>query len=86
MSKNKSYKSYLTGIVLSNKMKNTVIVNIDTIIKHKLYKKYLFKKKKIHAHFNEGEYSIGQKVFIKKSRPISKMKSWIVVNVSDKNI
>ena len=58
------------GTVISNKMKNTVVVKVDNTIKHPLYKKLITRSKKIKAH-DEIEVKIGQKVKIIESKPIS---------------
>ena len=58
------------GTVISNKMKNTVVVKVDSTIKHPLYKKLIARSKKIKAHDEIG-VKIGQKVKIVESKPIS---------------
>ena len=58
------------GTVISNKMKNTVVVKVDNTIKHPLYKKLITRSKKIKAHDEIG-VKIGQKVKIIESKPIS---------------
>lgn len=58
------------GTVISNKMKNTVVVKVDSTIKHPLYKKLIARSKKIKAHDEIG-VKIGQKVKIIESKPIS---------------
>ena len=58
------------GTVSSNKMKNTVVVKVDSTIKHPLYKKLIARSKKIKAHDEIG-VKIGQKVKIIESKPIS---------------
>ena len=58
------------GTVISNKMKNTIVVKVDSTIKHPLYKKLIARSKKIKAHDEIG-VKIGQKVKIVESKPIS---------------
>ena len=58
------------GTVISNKMKNTVVVKVDSTIKHPIYKKLIARSKKIKAHDEIG-VKIGQKVKIIESKPIS---------------
>jgi len=58
------------GTVISNKMKNTIVVKVDSTIKHPLYKKLIARSKKIKAHDEIG-VKIGQKVKIIESKPIS---------------
>ncbi len=65
-----------TGVVVSDKMDKTIVVKIERKVKHELYKKYLIRSKKIHAHDEKNECKIGDLVRIRESRPISKLKSW----------
>lgn len=60
-----------TGIVVSNKMKNTVVVKVNTKIKHPLYKKLITRTKKYKAH-DESGVEIGQTVKITETKPYSK--------------
>ncbi len=68
------------GVVISDKMEKTVVVQGESITKHPLYKKYIKRKKKYHAH-NEKSAKMGDKVRIIETRPLSKMKRWAVVEV-----
>ncbi len=66
------------GIVISNKMNKTIVVLITKLIKHKIYGKYIKKRFKIYAHDKYNKCNIGDVVFIKEFRPLSKKKSWIL--------
>ncbi len=66
------------GIVISNKMNKTIIVLITKLVKHKVYGKYIKKKSKIYVHDEYNKCKIGDIVFIKEFRPLSKNKSWIL--------
>jgi len=68
------------GVVISQRMDKTVVVEGETIVKHPLYKKYIKRKKKYYCH-NEKPIKIGDKVRIIETRPLSKMKRWAVVEV-----
>ena len=69
----------LSGVVVSDKMKDTVVVKIETYKKHPKYEKYIKKTKKISAHNPGNTIKIGDKVEIKGVKPISKTKRFEVV-------
>lgn len=70
----------LTGIVLSDKMKDTCVVKVERFVKHKKYKKYYKSSKNYKAHDIGNTKKIGEKVLIKEIKPISKGKHFTVVN------
>jgi small subunit ribosomal protein S17 len=70
----------LTGVVTSNKMDKSVLVEITRTYRHPLYKKVVHSKKKIMAHDELG-CEIGDQVKIVESRPISKRKQWVVEEI-----
>ena len=72
-------KRSLTGIVVSAHSK-TIVVEVTRRVRHKLYKKIIKRTKKYHAHDENNEYKIGDIVSIIETKPISKMKTWIVTN------
>jgi len=69
-------KNQLKGIVVSDKMDKTVIVQIESVKKHPIYKKRYKSHKRYKAHDEKNEYKIGDKVIIEESKPISKDKRW----------
>ena len=71
-------KRLLSGKVISSKSNKTIVVEVTRRVKHKLYKKIIKKVKKYHAHDETNTYKIGDVVTIQESKPISKMKTWIV--------
>ena len=73
-------KRLLSGKVVSSKSNKTIVVEVTRRVKHKLYKKIIKKVKKYHAHDETNTHKIGDIVTIEESKPISKMKSWIVRN------
>jgi small subunit ribosomal protein S17 len=72
------------GVVSSNKMDKTITVKVERKIKHPLYGKFLKKTTSFHAHDEKNECSIGDTVKIMESRPLSKTKRWILVEVVEK--
>ena len=69
----------LQGIVVSDKMKKTVVVNVERIKEHPKYKRRYKIHKKYKAHDKNQEYHIGDKVLIEETRPISRDKNWKVI-------
>ena len=69
----------LQGIVVSDKMQKTVVVEVERIAEHPKYRRRYKVHKKFKAHDEKGEYHVGDKVVIEETKPISKDKSWIVV-------
>lgn len=73
-----------TGVVVSDKMDKTIVVKIERKVKHKLYKKYIKRSTKIHAHDENNECKAGDYVRIQETRPLSKHKSWKLADVIEK--
>src|SRR5436305_872916 len=71
------------GIVVSDKMMKTVVVRVDRLVKHPVYRKYVKRRKKFMAHDEKGA-SIGDKVKIVETRPLSARKRWRVVEIIQK--
>ena len=69
----------LQGIVVSDKMTKTVVVQVERIKEHPKYKRRFKIHKKYKAHDQNQEYHIGDKVVIEETKPISKDKTWIVI-------
>jgi small subunit ribosomal protein S17 len=74
-------KRTLTGKVVSNKMDKSITVLIERRVKHPVYGKYLTKSTKLHAHDENNVCKEGDVVTIAETRPISKTKSWALVEV-----
>ncbi len=68
----------LKGVVVSDKMKNTIVVLVERYQKHPLYGKYMKISKRYKAHDEKNEYKVGDKVFIEECKPISKDKHFKV--------
>jgi len=73
-----------TGIVVSNKMDKSITVAVKRRVKHNVYGKYLNKTKKFLAHDEENTCNIGDTVRIMETRPLSKNKSWRLVEVIER--
>lgn len=71
----------IQGKVVSNKMDKSIVVLTERRVKHPIYGKYVNKSSKIHAHDENNQCTIGDVVTIKECRPISKTKSWTLVEV-----
>lgn len=71
------------GVVTSDKMTLTVVVRVDRVVKHPIYRKYVKKRKKFMAHDEKGA-KIGDKVRIVETRPLSARKRWRVVEIIQK--
>lgn len=70
-----------TGKVVSNKMDKTIVVSVERRVPHKLYGKIVRVSKKYYVHDEEGKATVGDLVRIQETRPISKLKSWRLVEV-----
>ncbi|MDI9336548.1 MAG: 30S ribosomal protein S17 [Gammaproteobacteria bacterium] len=74
----------LTGKVVSDKREKTVAVLIERRVKHPLYKKFVTKSAKYHAHDPDSAFKIGDVVEITESRPLSKTKNWLVTKLIER--
>ena len=72
-------KRILQGVVVSDKMDKTVVVRVERRVMHPLYKKFIRRSKKYHAHAENNVYKVGDVVRIIETRPISKTKTWEVI-------
>ena len=71
----------LTGIVVSDKMDKTVVVQVERLVKHPVYQKYVRRRKRFAAHDESNECRTGDTVMIRQSRPISRSKRWRVSKI-----
>ena len=74
----------LLGSVTSNKMDKTITVMVERRVLHPLYKKYLRRSTKFHAHDENNECNIGDTVEIASCRPLSKSKNWTLTNIVER--
>ncbi|WP_142848545.1 30S ribosomal protein S17 [Telmatospirillum sp. J64-1] len=73
-------KRILQGVVVSDKMDKTVVVRVERRVMHPLYKKFIRRSKKYHAHDENNSFKAGDWVRIEECRPISKNKNWVVLS------
>jgi small subunit ribosomal protein S17 len=76
-------KRVLTGRIVSDKTDKTVVVSVERRVKHPLYGKIIKRSKKYHAHDEANEFKTGETVRIEETRPISKLKTWRVLDRLD---
>ena len=79
-------KRILTGTVVSSNTNKTIVVKVTRRVQHRLYKKIISQSKKYHAHDENNSFKVGDIVKIIESKPISKLKSWTVVNDNQEKI
>ncbi|ABP67856.1 30S ribosomal protein S17 [Caldicellulosiruptor changbaiensis] len=72
------------GVVVSDKMDKTVVVAVETLVQHPLYKKTIKRTTKFKAHDENNECRVGDKVLIMETRPLSKEKRWRVVQILER--
>jgi len=81
---NRNERKSRTGIVVSDKMQKTIVVSIQELVQHKLYKKSVKRTVKFFAHDENNDAHIGDKVQIMETRPLSKLKRWRLVQILEK--
>ena len=86
MSKSNSVERVLTGKVVSNSRDKTIAVLIERRVRHPIYKKYIKKSTKVHAHDEKNECGLGDTVRVSESKPFSKTKSWALIEVIEKSV
>ena len=72
-------KRILQGVVVSDKGDKTIVVRVERRVMHPVYKKFIMRSKKYHAHDEKNEFAVGDQVWIEERRPISKLKCWEVI-------
>ena len=82
--KKRNLRKERVGIVTSNKADKTITVTVSWKEKHPIYGKFVNKSKKYHAHDEKNECSIGDKVRLMETRPLSKTKRWRLVEIVEK--
>ncbi len=81
MSNPESKGRTLLGKVVSDKMQKTIVVMVERTVKHPKYGKIMKRRTKLHAHDENQVCKIGNTVRIRESRPLSKLKCWVLVEV-----
>ncbi len=84
MSEKKANRKQFVGVVVSDKMDKTVVVMVERLTQHPLYKKYIKRRKKFMAHDEENACRIGDKVLIEETRPLSRHKRWRVRQILER--
>lgn len=84
MNEERNMRKTLIGTVLSNKMRKTIVVEVENMTAHPLYKKTVKKSKKYKVHDEKNECSIGDKVEIMETRPLSKDKYFRLLRIVEK--
>ena len=82
--KTEKMKRTLTGKVVSNKMTDTIVVVIERRVQHPKYGKFVRRSTKVYAHDKGNQCTIGDIVTVQECRPISKTKSWTLVEIKEK--
>ena len=82
----RNLRKVMIGTVVSDKMDKTVVVAVETNVKHKIYSKIQKRTYKLKAHDENNECQVGDKVKVMETRPLSKDKRWRVVEIVEKAI
>lgn len=86
METTKKNKKELIGLIVSDKMDKSVVVRVERFVQHKVYKKYIKRYKKYHAHDEQNACRIGDEVKIIETRPLSKLKRFRVTEIVKKAV
>jgi small subunit ribosomal protein S17 len=73
-----------TGVVVRAKMQKTVLVEVERLVMHPLYQKYLRRRSRFMAHDEKNECRPGDRVTIRESRPLSRHKRWVVLSILER--
>ena len=84
MSEQRGYRKTREGLVVSDKMDKTIVVEIKTRVRHPLYGKIMNRTTKIKAHDENNECGIGDRVRVMETRPLSRDKRWRLVEIIEK--
>ncbi len=84
MSEEKKTIRTLTGLVVSDKMDKSAVVKVERKVRHPLYGKYIRRSTRLHIHDENNECRAGDTVSIRECRPLSKTKSWTLVEIVDR--
>ena len=76
-------KRIMQGVVVSDKMEKTIVVNVERKFPHPLYKKFIKRSKRYHVHDEDNQFKMGDIVKIQECRPLSKSKRWEVMSGSN---
>ena len=82
----RNLRKVMIGTVTSNKMDKTIVVSVETSVKHPIYGKIVKRTYKLKAHDEENKCQIGDKVKVMETRPLSKDKRWRLVDIVEKAV
>lgn len=77
-------RKVMRGMVMSNKMDKTIVVQVNRKVRHPLYEKFVSKRTKLYAHDDQSEANVGDIVEITQTRPMSKLKRWRLLRIVQK--
>ena len=86
MSETNAVERTLTGKVVSNSRDKTIAILVERKVRHPIYKKYIKRTTKVHAHDEKNECGLGDVVRVSESKPFSKTKNWALVEVVEKSV
>jgi len=84
MEKTRNLRKERVGVVVSNKMDKSIVIAVKRKVKHPFYGKFVNKTTKLHAHDEENTCNIGDTVKVAETRPLSKTKSWRLVEIIER--
>ena len=84
MTEERTLRKTRVGVVVSSKMDKTIVVAIEDNVKHPVYGKIIKHTLKVHAHDENNECGVGDRVAIMETRPLSKTKRWRLVEIVEK--
>jgi small subunit ribosomal protein S17 len=84
MSTKRGHRKVRTGKVVSDAMDKTIVVAVETLVRHPLYGKTMKRTTKLYAHDEENECGVGDVVEVMETRPLSKTKRWRLTKVLEK--
>ena len=82
----RNLRKVMIGTVTSNKMDKTIVVSVETSVKHPIYGKVVKRTYKLKAHDEENQCQVGDKVKVMETRPLSKDKRWRVVEIMERAV
>ena len=84
MEETRGRRKIRVGEVVSTRMDKTVVVTLDRLSKHPVYKKYIRKRKKFYVHDENNECNVGDVIRFMETRPLSKRKRWRLLEILEK--
>jgi small subunit ribosomal protein S17 len=82
----KRNRKRMVGVVVSDKMDKTVVVRVDRLVQHPIYKKYIRRKDQFKAHDETNDARMGDRVEIVQSRPLSRTKRWMLSKIIERQV